>query len=621
MRQQRQQGSWILKTIVLPLLLLALLGTLFAHLTRPQEQHLVLLGSSDIHSDVYGYIYEEDRESPNGGAARLYSYIEEVRSANPGTTVLIDNGDSFQGNILSDSIYSRDPDSIHPMSKFYNQARYDALVLGNHEFNFGLDFISRINEELNCPVLAANTSYHDMPLAASDKKAPLASAYTVVERQGIRIGILGLTNPNIPRWEGDKVDSLLFQGIAETAAKYVAILRDEEACDLVLVAVHDGLGPEYSEDGRENGVVAMLKQVEGIDMVLLGHKHESIAKRIQGVAVGMPVSYGRQMVRFDVDLTKQTGKWQPTDIQVSLVDMAKIKPSFELRKLVQKDHQRTLDFIYGDSLSRANESAGVLAYATADFQPMNEIRALPAARLEDTALLDLLAKVQLELSGADVTSVALFKDSARIVKGPIDYATFFNFYKFDNYLYTVELTGRELKTYMEWSAAYYNSWQPGDITISFNKDRPGYLYDVFEGVDYEIDLSQPPGKRIKNVRYADKALRDDQVLTLAVNDYRYSATLKAQNLISEKYNWKSPLSIREHLAQYLEEQGEISPEVNHNWRIVGVDLEHSLRADIIDLVNQGYLAIPYNQSLNIAELEETGVIVGGRVQKPARKVN
>ncbi|MDO5016520.1 MAG: 5'-nucleotidase C-terminal domain-containing protein [Eubacteriales bacterium] len=616
MKHRTRQGSWIFKTILLPILALAILSSLFAYLTQSHDQHLVILGTSDMHSDVYGYIYEENRESPNGGAARVYSYIDKVRKANPGATVLVDNGDSYQGNILSDTIYSHDSASEHPMSKFYNYANYDAMVLGNHEFNFGLDFIGRINKELNCPVLAANMNYEETINEASQERTPLAKPYTVIERQGIKIGILGITNPNIPRWEGDKVDSVIFQGIAETAAKYVPILRNKEGCDLVLVSVHDGLNPEYNKDGKEDGVVAMLNEVDGIDLVMLGHKHESVAKRIKGVPAGMPTSYGRQLVRFDVELTKQAGKWRPNDTQVSLVDMNKMKPSAELRKLVQADHQRTLDFIYGAS---GTKDSGVLAYATADFQPRNEIRGLPVARLEDTALVDLIAKVQLQVSGADVTSVALFKDSAGIAKGPIDYTTPFNVYKFDNTLYTVEVTGRELKAYMEWSAAYYNTWQTGDISISFNKDRPGYLYDMFEGVDYEIDLSKAPGKRIQNVSFKGQALQDDQVLTLAVNDYRYSATLKAQNLVKGNYNWVSPLSIREYLAQYLAEQGEINPEVNHNWRIVGVDLEHELRDEIINLVNQGYLPTPYEQSLNIKELEKEGVIVGDQVRTPTHK--
>jgi len=161
---------------------------------------------------------------------------------------------------------------------------------------------------------------------------------------------------------------------------------------------------------------------------------------------------------------------------------------------------------------------------------------------------------------------------------------------------------------MEWSASCYNQWVPGDISISFNPEKPGYLYDMFAGVDYEIDLSQPAGRRIKHVMYKGSPLKDTEQLTLAVNNYRYSSALKAQKLVAGTKEWESPNSIRDMLVEYIKERGIISPKVDNNWKIVGVDLSSPYRTQVIKLVNDGKLDVPYGKSLNINDLKKSGVI-------------
>ena len=169
----------------------------------------------------------------------------------------------------------------------------------------------------------------------------------------------------------------------------------------------------------------------------------------------------------------------------------------------------------------------------------------------------------------------------------------------------MDVTGRELKNYMEWSAECYNQWQPGDINISFDPEYPGYLYDMFAGVDYEIDLSKPKGERIVNVMFKGKPLQDDQVLKLAVSNYRYSSTLKAQKLVKENHDWESSNSIRDMIVEYFCENSPVAPTVDHNWRIVGVDLSEDdpRRAEIIGYINDGLLPTPYDKSYNLADYD------------------
>ena len=158
---------------------------------------------------------------------------------------------------------------------------------------------------------------------------------------------------------------------------------------------------------------------------------------------------------------------------------------------------------------------------------------------------------------------------------------------------------------MEWSAECYNQWKPGDISISFDPEYPDYLYDMFEGVDYEIDLSQPKGERIKNVMFHGEPLADDATLTLAVNNYRYSSGLKAQGLVAGKKDWESSNSIRDMIVQYFAAASPVEPFVTDNWRIVGVDLSEDdpRRAELISLINEGLLDPPYAASYNLSDYD------------------
>lgn len=579
----------------------------YADAAESEPIHITILGTSDTHSNLYGFIYEDDLESKNNGLARVSTYLKATRAQNP-NTILIDNGDTYQGTILADAIYNK-LEVIHPVTKVLNHMKYDAMVLGNHEFNFGMNFVDKIVKELEMPVLAANAVYKD--------GRELAKPYTIVEKEGVKIGILGLTNPNAPRWDGEKVDPVQFSAVAEAGKKYAKILKEEEKVDLLIVSAHVGFIPEYDEETGADGAERLLKEVPEIDVLLLGHNHTKNAEQIGNTLVGSPRNNGRDVVQFDLKLAKEDGKFAVVERAVKTVDMETVEPDQEIRDLIQAEHDTTINFIKGVGGEEDGiEGGGIFGQATADFQPKNEILGIPEGKLRDTAVIDLIAKVQLDISGADVTAVALFQDKSDIKAGDINYGTLFNIYKFDNTLYTVDVTGKELKAFMEWSASHYNTWKPGDISISFDENIPGYRYDMFEGVEYKVDLSKPVGERILDVTFKGEPLKDDQVLTLAVNNYRYSSGLKANKLVAANKKWESPKAIRDYLAEYIQKEGTIHPVVTNNWEIVGIDLDHPLRDEIINLVNTQKLPVPYNQALNIQDLEAQGVIKDGKVVAP-----
>lgn len=564
---------------------------------------ITVLGTTDMHGNIWGYSYEDDKETTNNGIARVAAYIDSVRSeVGRDKVVLVDNGDLFQGTILTDDLYNKDDSQEHPLMTAMNTLDYDAMVFGNHEFNWGVPFVERLKREAKAPYLCANVTY-------KANGETLAAPYTIVVKDGVRIGIIGLTNPDCPRWDGEKLDSLSFEALAPAARRAVDEIKDK--VDLIIAVAHVGYMPEYDEDHGTDAGYSILEACPEIKVLMLGHAHVTLNEKGENGAVVLACrNSGREVARWDITFD---GNNEVTGITGEVVPMDDVAPSEAFRAIpaVKEAHEKTRAYISsGVQSSDGTVQGGQFGVASADFQPADEIPGIPQAKLEDTAVMDLILDLQLANSGADVTSCALFRDDSAIYAGPINYGNVFKIYKFDNTLYTVDVTGKELKDYMEWSAACYNQWKPGDVTISFNPDKPGYLYDMFQGVDYEIDLSQPAGSRIKNVMFKGQPLKDDQVLKLAVNNYRYSSALKTQKIIAGKRDWESPNSIRDMIVAYIKEKGTIDPHCDHNWKIVGVDLQldNPDRAKAIQLVKDGKIEKPYNKSLNLAELKAQGLL-------------
>ena len=567
----------------------------FAAGNSAKETHITILGTSDMHANPWGYSYEDDKETTNNGMARLYTYIQQVRAEEP-NVVLLDAGDDIQGTIMTDDIYNKKPDSPHPVITAMNLMGYDAMTLGNHEFNWGISTMKKILGQANFPVLAAN-------IKDASGNYVTGAGWTILERSGVKIAVIGVDTPDVPIWDGGKegIEDCTYEA-ASTAVKQ-AIKEIGGQADLIVVSAHMGLYPEFDEEHGADSAQKILDDNPEVDVLQVAHTHSTVNQKQGNVVIGGVRSSGREIARFD--LTLDANK-KVTASSVEIVDMNGVTPSEELRSnpVIAEAHQATRTFISGGS-GKDGEKGASLGSTTAKFQPKNEIDRLPEGKLRDTAVMDLINKIQLENSGADVSAAALFKDTSDLPKGDINYGNIFNIYKFDNTLCRVAVTGAELKAYMEWSAECYNQWVPGDINISFDPEYPGYLYDMFAGVDYEIDLSQPKGQRIKNVMFHGAPLQDDQVLTLAVNNYRYSSALKSQGLVAGKKDWESSNSIRDMIVEYFAKHSPVAPEVDNNWKIVGVDLQEKNpdRATLIALVNAGKLDPPYSKSLNLNDPE------------------
>ncbi|HSH36585.1 5'-nucleotidase C-terminal domain-containing protein [Schnuerera sp.] len=552
---------------------------------------LTIIGTTDIHANIYNWSYEDGEEVEDLGLTKVYSVIEEIREENP-NTLLLDNGDTIQGTILADDLYNTKLEEPHPVIDVMNFMKYDSMTLGNHEFNFGLDLIEKIVEEAEFPILGANIYWKD--------GTNFVKPYIIKEVAGVKVGILGLGNPNIPRWDGPKVTELEFEAIDKAADKYVDELKDQ--VDIIVAVAHAGLEEEYSE--ADSVKLAIEKNPE-IDVALVGHSHASVAETLGNTVVGGARDAGRQVVRFDLTLKEEGENWEIIDKEVELIEVTDYEASEELKEYAKKYHETTLEFL-----------EDVIGQATEDFHPASEVKGIPEGQIRDTAVMDLINDVQLKYSGADISSAALFQPSSNIRKGDITYSSIFDIYKYPNTLVGVEITGKELKDYMEWSASYYNTYKPGDVTISFDPDIRAYNYDMFQGVDYKIDISKPAGERIVDLKFKGKPVKDDDTFKLTINNYRLSG-LQSMGIISgEAYFNSDPISLRSYIAQHISELGTIEPKVDNNWEIIGADLEHPLRDYVIQQVNEGKIEIPASEdgrsinskALNVYELIEEGLI-------------
>ena len=550
------------------------------------ETTITILGTSDLHGDILGYAYESGEETQDSGMARLYTYIESVREENP-NTILIDAGDDIQGTIMTDDIYNKTPDAEHPVIAAMNYMGYEAMTLGNHEFNWGTDTAAKILSQADFPILAANVRNQDGSYATGH-------GYTILTVGDVDIAIIGAVTPNIPVWDSGKegIDSLIFLPADEAVKEAITEIGDK--ADVIVVSAHMGLESEFDTAGQSDSAQKILEENPEIDVLQVAHDHVTVAEKRGDTVIGGVRDKGREIVRFDITL--DDGK-RIIDSSVMIVSMEGTMPSEEIASIpaVAQAHEKTLRFMNGDI---------AIGETTEAFQTADEIRGIPETRIRDSAVLDLINEVQRGAADADVSMTV--QDTISLPEGPITYAEIFSIYRFDNNLYRVRVTGAELKALLEWSASCYNQWTPGDINISFNHDFPQYLADVFSGIDYEIDLSKRAGERVRNVIFKGRELADDAVLTLACNSYRYSSVLKAQNIVSAEPEWESEESIRDLLIDYFAENSPVSPSVDNNWRIVGIDLcENDFRRkEMVALINSGLVEPPYWQSLRFSDYDE-----------------
>ncbi|MEV4466398.1 5'-nucleotidase C-terminal domain-containing protein [Micromonospora echinofusca] len=553
---------------------------------RSRTWDLTILGTSDTHGNVYNWDYYSDAEYDDSkhndvGVAKLAALVKQIRAERRGkATLVLDAGDTIQGTPLATFYAKQEPitttGETHPMANAMNVLDYDAVTLGNHEFNYGLPLLAKWISQLGFPALAANAVN-----VATGKPAFLPYVIKKVSvgfaAPPLRVGILGLTNPGSAIWDRANVEGKLrFDDMIATAAKYVPIMRARGA-DIVLISAHGGdsgtssYGPELP---IENPTALIAQQVPGIDAILFGHAHAEVAEKFvtnertgEQVLLTEPSKWGQRLSRMDFTLTRERGRWKITKKTAALLNTNTVVEDPKVLAAVRAQHQKTVAYV--------NQ---VVARSTVELSAAE-------SRYRDTPILDFINHVQTEVVGqalagtsyADlpVLSIAApFSRTAVFPAGDVKIRDVAGLYVFDNTLEAVVLSGAEVRTYLEYSAKYFRTLAPGapvdPATIS-DPAVPDYNYDVVSGLDYDIDISRPVGQRLTRLVLpgTDTPVADNAQFVVAVNNYRRSGGGNFPGIVkTQVYNEQQ--EIRQLLIDWAQARGTIDPADFHqpNWRLV-----------------------------------------------------
>jgi len=525
-----------------------------------QRAWITIMSTTDMHGNIYPIDYYTNREDARG-LARVATLIKRARRDNP-NLLLIDSGDTIQGTPLVYLHHKQMTQLPDPMMLAMNALGYDAMAVGNHEFNFGLAVIEKARREARFPWLSANT-YRK----GTDETFFLP--YIVKEVRGVRVGVLGLTTPGIPNWENpENYAGLEFRDPVEEAKKWVSVLRERERADLVVVAMHMGLEEdlrvgrdEGAETRHENAALEIARTVPGIDVILMGHTHREVpALWVNGVLLTQANRWASHVARVDLYLDRGAdGRWRVTAKGARTLSVEGASEDPEIVKLAEPYHRATQEW-----LSRT------IGWSDRELLARD-------ARFMDSAILDLVQRVQLDAGQADVSLAAVFNPQARIPRGPVTVRDIASLYVYENTLVVIEVTGEQLKAALEHAARYFKPYVQGKTAAELVDEKiPGYNFDVAEGVSYEIDLTKPIGQRIQNLRFRGQPVRSDQKFRLATNNYRYNGGGGYTMLKGAPVVRRTSEEIRELIIEWVAKHKKIPTEPDNNWRLLPVGVERSV---------------------------------------------
>ena len=535
-----------------------------------QEVNIKLLGTSDVHGRIVPWSYGADVEDKSGSYAQIATYVKDVRKNNK-NVVLVDVGDAIQDNQIDvfakDKKYYKD----HPIPKVLNEMNYDIFVLGNHEFNFGMKALDEILKDIKAKKLTANF-YHKK----NDKR--YIDATTIIEKDGVKLGIIGLSTPMSAKFEEDtgNLKDMKFTSPTEEARTQVEKLK-AKGVDAIIAVTHMGIDNENKIP--DTGMRDVINAVDGIDVVIAGHMHKDVpSETIKNTLITEPHRYGT--VVSEVDLTFDINDKK----EVKLVKKeSKTVPVKEL------EADKKIAEIYKPYHEKLRELNNVVIGQTAnEMVPQETKHGVSAAFSKDTGLSSFINDVEQHYSGADVVTFSFDHQKARMDKGDIKKKDIIFNYRYAGGDVTVyELTGKQLKEYMEWSANYFDTIQPGDTEYRYNAERKKskyVTYDIFGGVNYKIDLRNPQGSKIVGLTLADgKPVTDDMKLKVGMNSYRF-AQLNGKGGIWEGQQipvlWESKVAmgrekgtIQNMMIDYITnvKKGKIDGQSHNRWEIIGLN--------------------------------------------------
>lgn len=544
----------------------------------PLQMDLQILATSDTHGRFLPWDYAANKADASGSVAQQAAAIAQRRTP---STIVVDAGDTIQGN--SAELFLQD--EMHPMSAGMNAIGYDVWVTGNHEYNFGMDTLKRVIAQQKAKVLVGNVYAPD--------DTPLADGYTILNKQGVKVGVIGMVTPNITRWDSKNLEGWTVTNPVDECRKLTKQLRGQ--VDVLLGVMHMDPESEYGVYG--SGARDLAEACPEFDVIVAAHGHRSVpGEMINGVLVVENSGNATTLSEIHLQLKRKwDGGWSIDQRTSEIVSM----------KDLPADAALSQQLAGYDARAKADAETLIGELRGGNMAPENDVVNIPQPMVQDTALLDFINEVQMYYTGAKVSATALTSMTSQMKEGPIRKCDTASIYTYQNTLYKLEMNGAQLRSFMEWSAGFFKTWVPGDLTVAFDPSTRYYLYDAFEGVNYEIDVSQEPGGRIRNLTWPDGSpVRDEEVFTVAVNNYRATTQLL---IAADIFAPGEPLpklleidvrgdlgGIRELLGEYIRtvKGGVIQPKVNNNWKLVGTNWDEAKRAQALKLLAEGKMPLP-----------------------------
>lgn len=539
---------------------------------QEKEVKLKIVQTSDVHGNYYPYNFIT-RQEWKGSLARVYSFVQQERQRYKDNLILLDNGDILQGQPTAYYYNYIDTVSPHLCAEMMNYMGYDAGNMGNHDVETGRTVFDRWIQTCDFPVLGAN-------IINTSTGEPHLPPYKVLEREGVKIVVLGMITPAIPAWLSENLwKGLRFDDMEETARKWMKIIREKEKPDLVIGLFHAGQDAfKMSGKYNENASLDVAKNVAGFDIVLMGHDHSRECKKVMNVAgdsvlVIDPASNGVVVSNVDVTLKLKDGKVVGKDIKGVLTETKEYGISEDFMKRFAPQYKSVQDFV-SKKIGTFTES---ISTRPSFFGP--------------SAFVDLIHSLQLDITGADISFVAPLSFDAEIQKGDVYVSDMFNLYKYENMLYVMTLSGKEIKDFLEMS---YFMWTnrmktPDDHLLWFKEKRRegaedrasfqnySFNFDSASGIIYTVDVTKPKGDKVTIASMADGSpFLMDKIYKVALNSYRGNGGGELltkgsgipQEKLKERIIFSTDKDLRFYLMNYIEEKGAMHPKALNQWKFV-----------------------------------------------------
>lgn len=540
-----------------------------------EEVTIKIASTTDVHGNYFPYNFIT-MSAGEGSLSRVATRVRQLRdSLGTDRVILLDNGDILQGQPTAYYYNFIKPDTTHLTARMLRYLGYDAETIGNHDVETGHAVYDRYRRDLgDLPLLGAN-------VVERSTGKPYLKPYTVIERNGIRVAVLGLLTPAIPAWLPENLwEGLEFEDMVESAKKWVPYIMENEKPDLLVGLFHSGHDSEkMTGEWRENASLLVADQVPGFDIIFMGHDHRlfnSAAgdKVNSGALVLNPSNNAVYLAEADVTFTLDKGKVIGKKITGNLTPLHSLEPDSAFMATFSSEQQEIKDFV-----SRK------IGTSTGDFSVRD-------AYFGSSAFMELLHDLQLEISGAEISFAAPLSFDAVIKEGDLHMSDMFTLYKYENMLYTMAMTGREIKDYLEMS---YSLWadvmkssddnlllfadaQKGGAKGDYAKLlNPSYNFDSAAGIKYTVDVTKPQGSKINIISMSDGTPFDlDKTYKVAVNSYRGNGggdlLTKGAGIphgeLKSRILKATDKDLRFYLIREIEKRGVISPTVTPDWKFI-----------------------------------------------------